>query len=394
MTDQHRAYEIVVFGATGFTGRLVAHYLARRPTAPPLRWAIAGRNADKLAALHAELVAINPACTTVGRIMADSADRSSLEAMTAQSAVVLTTVGPYAQYGLPLVQACIATQTAYADITGEPAFVQRLLDEYDTSARAAGVRIVNCCGFDSVPHDLGAYFTVRQLPAGQALTVEGFVSGSGSFSGGTWHSAIGALANLRQTLNSTPPRPPATDDRQVRGIRGRVHYASAVNGWAVPLPTIDPQIVLRSARALPVYGPDFRYGHYVRIGRWWTLAGGAVALAGVVALAQLPPTRRLLLRVAQPGDGPDAATRARSHFRVTFVGQSGARRVITEVRGGDPGYDETAKMVAEAALALARDGAALTPVYGVLTTAEVMAEPLLARLQAAGISFNVVSDSG
>jgi short subunit dehydrogenase-like uncharacterized protein len=388
MSASERSYDVVVFGATGFTGRLAAEYLARKGLETPIRWAIAGRSAARLAEVRAALAAIDPACASLGILEASSGDPASLERMARQARVILTTVGPYAEHGEPLVAACIKEGAHYVDITGEPDFVDGLLDRHHASARAAGVRIVNCCGFDSIPHDLGALFTVKQLPAGAPMTVEGFVQAKGTFSGGTWQSAIGAMGNLRGRPKR--PREEATSGRKVRGIKPRIRHEARLGAWVCPMPTIDPQIVLRSARALEAYGPDFRYGHYVQIRSALTLAGLVVGVGAVVALAQIPPARELLRKVRGSGEGPSEAERASGRFRVTFFGEGGGQRVVTRVSGGDPGYTETAKMVAESALCLAFDGDRLSSPGGVLTTAVAMGDVLIDRLQKVGIRFEVI----
>jgi short subunit dehydrogenase-like uncharacterized protein len=394
MSTSERSYDVVVFGATGFTGRLAAEYLARKGREEPVRWAIAGRSAPRLAEVKAALTAIDPACASLGVLEATSNDPASLERLAAQTRVVLTTVGPYAEHGEPLVAACIKEGTDYVDITGEPDFVDGLLDRHHAAARARGVRIVSCCGFDSIPHDLGALFTVEQLPRAAPITVEGFVRAKGTFSGGTWQSAIGAMGNLLGRAKR--PREQASSGRTVRGIKPRIRHELRLGAWVCPLPTIDPQIVLRSARALDAYGPDFRYGHYVQVRSALSVAGLVFGVGAVVALAQIAPARELLRKVRGSGEGPSAEERAKGSFQVTFHGTSGAHRVVTQVSGGDPGYTETAKMVAESALCLALDGEKLSPRSssgGVLTPAEAMGDVLIARLQKAGIRFEVLEKS-
>ena len=391
MSTSERSYAIVVFGATGFTGRLAAEYLARKGREEPLRWAIAGRSAAKLAEVKAALTAIDPACASLGVLEATSNDPASLSRMAAQTRVVLTTVGPYAEHGEPLVAACIKEGTDYVDITGEPDFVDGLLDRHHAAARARGVRIVSCCGFDSIPQDLGALFTVEQLPRDAPITLEGFVRAKGSFSGGTWQSAVGVMANLRS--RSKRPREQASSGREVRAIKPRIHHEGSLGAWACPMPTIDPQIILRSARALDVYGPDFRYGHYLQVRSGLSLAGLVVGVGAVVALAQIPPARELLRKIRGSGEGPSVEERAKGSFKVTFHGTSGDHRVVTRVSGGDPGYTETAKMVAESALCLALDSERLSSHSaqgGVLTPAEAMGDVLIERLQKVGIRFEVL----
>jgi short subunit dehydrogenase-like uncharacterized protein len=385
--EASRPYEIVVYGATGFTGQLVAQYLAEN--APrDLRWAIAGRNRGKL-----EEVRRSTGRDDLPIVIASIDDEDSLLAMARSTRVVLTTVGPYAELGEPVVRNAIDGGADYVDITGEPEFVDMTLARYDDRAKAAGVRIVSCCGFDSIPHDLGALFAVRalsKLVTQEPIRVEGFVRTRGTFSGGTWQSAIGAFSKMRHAFRARAPKESATGGRHVRGLAPRVHWEPRIEAYAVPLPTIDPQVVLRSARRLDVYGPDFRYGHYARVKNLSTIVGGAVGIGALVALAQLKPTREMLLKVRGSGDGPSPAERARSWFEVTMLAraQSGTE-VRAVVRGKDPGYDETAKMISEAALCLARDRARLPDVRGVLTTAVAMGDTLIERLQRAGITFEI-----
>lgn len=381
--DESREFDLVAFGATGFTGQLVATYLATHG-GERLRWAIAGRNLDKLQALHARLgLAESVAC-----VVADSGDPSSLRAMAERARVVLTTVGPYLRYGNPLVDACVEAGTDYVDITGEPEFVNGLIERHGERARERGLRIVSCCGFDSIPHDLGAYMMVRELPPEAEVELRGYVSARGTFSGGTWTSAIEAMGRARQQVRS-PRLPTIGEGRQVRGLGARPHYAPAVRGWVAPLPTIDPQIVLRSARALPMYGKKFRYGHFLRVGNLISLGVTGLGVGTVFTLAQLRATRRLLLKYRQSGDGPPPEVRAKSRFRVTFVAQTAERTLTGTVSGGDPGYDETAKMVSEAALCLAHDRQELPQAYGVITTAQAMGDRLIERLRAADMRFEV-----
>ncbi len=384
-----REFDVVLYGATGFTGGLCADYLARRPGEH--RFAISGRNQEKLEKVRDRVK--NDCGVEPGIIIANSADPASLTAMAARGKVVATTVGPYAKYGEPLVKACIEAGTDYADITGEPQFVDRIIERYHEEAKDRGLRLVSCCGFDSVPHDLGAYLCARELPSDAPMTVEGVVRSKGTFSGGTWHSAINAFSNFREHLDarkkSARSRGPATSTRRVGNVKkGGVRYDPRVKGWLVPLPTIDPEIVKRSARGLDLYGPEFRYGHYARVKKLPTVIGGAVGVGGLFALAQFGPTKNLLLKVKDPGEGPSAEERASAWFEVTFFGEAGGKQVRAKVAGRDPGYDETAKMLSECALCLAFDRERLNR-WGVVTPAEAMAEPLIERLRDRGMTLEV-----
>ena len=386
-----RPHDIVVFGATGFAGRLTAEYLAHHAPAG-CRWALAGRNPAKLAAVRDALAEIDPACAELPLLTADVEDERSLRAVAESTRVVVTTVGPYVLYGDGLVAACAAAGTDYLDLTGEPEFVNVSYVRHHRTALDSGARLIHAAGFDSVPHDLGAYFTVQQLPDDVPLKVSGYVRASAAFSGGTFHSMVTAASRARQNVvasrerRQSEPRPDG--GRAARARLGRLHRDPVESGWAVPLPTVDPQIVTRSARALERYGPDFTYSHYVSVPHLYTVAGGAVGLGAVLAAAQVPPARRVMLGRIKAGDGPSAEKRARSWFTVTFVGEGGGERVITRVSGGDPGYDETAKMLAESALCLAED--TLPKTAGQVTTAAAMGDALIDRLRKAGMGFEIL----
>ncbi|MFJ8198131.1 saccharopine dehydrogenase family protein [Streptomyces sp. NPDC096152] len=387
MSRTDRPYDLVLFGATGFVGTLTAEYLAAHAPAS-LRWAIAGRSERRLQELRERL----PGGASVGVLRADVADPASLRELARQARVVATTVGPYVTYGEELVAACADRGTDYLDLTGEPEFVDLVYVRHDARARETGARLLHACGFDSVPHDLGAYFTVQQLPEGVPLTVDGFVRADAAFSGGTFASALNQFARPGRMLAAARDRArhePRLLGRRASAPTGAPRFAKEVGAWALPLPTIDPQIVRRSARALERYGPDFRYRHYAAVAHLPVAVGGVAAVGALAAAAQLPPARRWLSGRLRPGEGPSAEKRARSWFSVRFVGEGGGRRVCTEVAGGDPGYDETAKMFAEAAMSLVLDD--LPSTAGQVTTAVAMGDALIDRLRAAGITFRVAA---
>ncbi|MFG2888881.1 saccharopine dehydrogenase family protein [Streptomyces sp. NPDC048248] len=387
-----RAHDLVLYGATGFAGALTAEYLARHAPAD-CRWALAGRNTEKLGRLRDRLAAIDPACADLPLLRADSADAESLRALAEDTRVLATTVGPYLLHGEPLVAACAEAGTDYVDLTGEPEFIDRMFLRYDAKARASGARLVHACGFDSVPPDLGVHFTVGLLPSDVPLRIDGFVRTNATFSGGTLASALTvasrpvAMARAARERRRAEPGP---EGRTVRAPFGPPVRSAEAKVWGVPLPTLDPQVVARSAAALDAYGPDFRYRHFAGV-RWLPIAvGGALGAGALAAIAQVPPARRWVSGRLEPGDGPSQERRAKSWFSVRFVATGGGRKLVTEVSGGDPGYDETAKMLAESALSLAFDD--LPERSGQLTTAVAMGDALTARLQKAGMSFRVVGE--
>jgi short subunit dehydrogenase-like uncharacterized protein len=385
-----RPYDVVVFGATGYTGGLTAEYLARHAPAGT-RWALAGRNRDKLEAVRARLAAISPACAQLELLHADATDAASLKKVAESARVIITTVGPYILHGEPLVAACAAAGTDYVDLTGEPEFVDLMWLRYHEQAVKSGARIVHCCGFDSIPHDLGAYFTVQQLPEGTPLKVEGFVRAGGTFSAGTYHSAINAFHRARlyaKTRKERQAREARPANRRISAVKSGVHYEKDLGAWAVPFPTIDPQVVRRSAAALDRYGPDFSYGHYVALKRFALVAGMLGGVSALFTLAQFKLTRDWLLSKKSSGEGPTPEQREKAWFKVRFRGEGGGQRVVTEVSGGDPGYGETSKMLAESALCLAYDD--VPKRGGQSTPAAAMGNALIERLKKNGIKFAVL----
>ncbi|AVZ38708.1 MULTISPECIES: trans-acting enoyl reductase family protein [unclassified Dietzia] len=387
----HRPFDIVVYGATGYTGGLVADYLMRNLPEGGA-WAVAGRSRVKLDALVARLSAEMPDVPAPGIVVADTGDPESLADMAGSARVVLTTVGPYLEYGEPLVAACAEAGTDYVDLTGEPEFADRMYLEYHDTAVASGARIIHACGFDSIPHDLGVYYTMKQVPEGVPVAVYGAVHADAQFSGGTYHSAIGQFARLRQAARTAKARRAKegrVEGRRIKSVTGKPHHDSVLGRWLVPLPTIDPQIVLRSAAALESYGPDFSYAHYASVKSPLTATAGMVGVGALAVGAQIGPIRSQLLKRIDRGAGPSESRRARSSFDVTFVALAGGRRVVTRVCGGDPGYTETSMMIAESALCLAFDE--LSALAGQLTTAQAMGDALLARVERGGLTFEVLS---
>lgn len=385
-------FDIVLFGATGFTGGLTAEYLARHAPAR-LTWALAGRNVGKLEKVRDRLAAIDPRLESMELLVADTTDPASLTAVAERARVVITTVGPYLEHGEPLVAACAATGTDYVDLTGEPEFVDRMYVAHHDAAVASGARIVHSCGFDSIPHDLGALFTVQQLDTSGPVTVRGVARSNGTFSGGTFHSAMGAMSRARQMKAAFDERRKKEGKpvgRKSRAVAGKPHRDKVLGYWLLPLPTIDPQVVQRSGAALATYGPDFRYSHYAGTKTLRYAAGGAVGVGGLALAAQVKPVRELLKKRVPQGEGPSEERRRKTWFTVDFVGEAAGKTVHTRVSGGDPGYTETAKMLAESALCLALDKNPETS--GQVTPAVAMGENLLARLQSAGMKFEVVKD--
>ncbi|MET1134223.1 MAG: saccharopine dehydrogenase NADP-binding domain-containing protein [Aeromicrobium sp.] len=377
--------DLTLFGATGFTGGLTADYLAVH-LPPDATWAIAGRSRAKLEQIAERIAATGREAPAI--VVADLADDASMAAMAAGTRVLISTVGPYLEHGEPAVKAAAEAGIDYVDLTGEPQFVDEMFLKYHETAVSTGARLVHACGFDSIPYDLGVFYTVQQLPVDAPITIKGYIRAKASFSAGTYHSALGQIGQFRGSKAAAKQRRAREGrptGRRVRG-GGRVGRAEPpVKGFGVPLPTLDPQIVLRSARALDRYGPEFTYEHHAHFRTRRMMALAAPVLGAVAVGAQIPPVRALLAKLKAAGDGPSEEQRAKSWFTLTLVGLSGDTKVVTTVRGGDPGYTETSKMLAESAMCLAYDD--LPEVSGQTTTAVAMGAALINRLQNSGIDF-------
>ena len=391
MTDARR-FDVVLFGATGFTGGLVADYLARASLGEKFRWALAGRNAAKLEQVRAKVAAVAGAVLPE-IVTADVADARSIAALAGSTTAVITTVGPYWLYGEPLVKACAEAGTHYVDLTGEPQFVHLMRERYDAVARRTGARIVNSCGFESIPPDmtvLHALGLLRQRLGEKAfgdadVVVKGGVEGGGGFSGGTWHSAVEAMASARQWWRQRPV--PVRDN--VHAVQKPFFHERNWQRWGLLMPTIDPEVVRHTARVRGDYGRSFSYGHYIVMKNPLMLAGLAAGVGGIFTLAQFAPTKAWLLRQKSPGEGPDEAQREAGWFHMNVTAEAAGATVVCRMSGGDPGYGDTAKMLAEAGLCLALDKT-LPAVAGVITPASAMGEALFPRLKRAGMRFETL----
>jgi short subunit dehydrogenase-like uncharacterized protein len=391
MTDARR-FDVVLFGATGFTGGLVADYLARASLREKFRWALAGRNAGKLEEVRAKVAALAGA-TPPEIIHADVADAASMDALAAATTAVITTVGPYWLYGEPLVRACAGAGTHYIDLTGEPQFVHLMREKYDAVAKKTGARIVNSGGFESIPPDMAVLHAIgllRQRLGEKAfneadVVVRGGVEGGGGFSGGTWHSAVEAMASARQWWRQRPA--PARDN--VHAVKQLFFHEKHWQRWALLMPTIDPEVVRHSARVRGDYGRSFSYGHYIVMKNPLMLAGLAAGVGGIFTLAQFGPTKAWLLRQKQPGEGPSETQREAGWFHMNVTAEAAGATVVCRLSGGDPGYGDTAKMLAEAGLCLALDRN-LPDAAGVITPASAMGEALFPRLRQAGLRFETL----
>ena len=406
-----RDIDIVLFGASGFVGRLTAAHLATHAPAGT-RIALAGRSPERLAAVARDL---GPVAADWSLVVADASDETSLRRMAESTHVLVSTVGPYLRHGLPLVQACARAGTHYADLTGEVLFARASIDAADETARSTGARIVHSCGFDSVPSDLALLLAHQWAQAEDAgpltsATLE-VLSARGGFSGGTIDSLRLQLDTARrdpraQQLVADPyalsPDRTAEPDLgpQHDTFRPRPRRRGAALEWVAPfvMASYNTRVVRRSNALLDhAYGPRLRYAEVMTFsGRTAALQASAVAgfLAGVTGLLAVPPLRPLVdAALPSPGAGPTERTRREGHFRVRVDArtESGRRATVTVAAQGDPGYAATAVMLGESALALAVDGDRLPARAGVLTPATGIGTPLVERLRCRGFTLDVTA---
>lgn len=405
-----RSYDVVLYGASGFVGQQTVQYFLRHPAAAQVRWAIAGRNRQKLEAVRDKFGA------TIDVLVADSQDQSAIDAIVAQTRVLLTTAGPFALYGNALVDACVRYQTHYVDITGETPWVKTLIDRYHDQAAVDGTRIIPCCGFDSVPSDLGAYLVVRQMQHNWGVScrqVNAYFQASGGFNGGTLASAFNlydsqAAAQMQQPFLLNPPTaaPPPEDDRnrdpQIPA------FDAELNTWVAPffMSPVNTRIVRRSSALADQwqesYGTDFTYQEYLKFDQplAWLKASSITAGLALFAGALLQPQLRSLLHpfLPQPGSGPSEQTMNEGWFSCELIGTAADGR---QMRGlirdqGDPGNRATVKFVCESALSLALQFEQLPGGQtrgGILTPATGLGQVLAERLRQAGMTVEVTEKS-
>ncbi|NYG05628.1 short subunit dehydrogenase-like uncharacterized protein [Phycicoccus badiiscoriae] len=398
--NEPRPYDVVVFGATGFVGRLVAAYLAEHAPAD-VRIALAGRSRQRLEEVRAGLPA---AAHDWPLVTADVADPASLRELAASTTAVASTVGPYLRYGLPLVQACADAGTHYADLTGEVLFVRAAIDAVDARARETGARIVTACGYDSIPSDLGVLLLHERAvadAAGGLLDTTLHARSKGGLSGGTIDSsraqleAVGEDRTLRKVLFDPYALSP---DRSAEPELGSERDPSSVftdsetGEWVGPfiMASFNTRIVRRSnALRDHAYGRRFRYREVSSYGRGLRGRRRATLFTAVMGLAFAglanPRTRPLFDALApSPGEGPSEENRRSGWFsmKIRTTTETGRRYLATVSAQGDPGYAATAVMLGEAALCLALDGDRLPQAAGVLTPATAMGDALVERLRA------------
>ena len=412
-SESTRPYAVVLYGATSFVGQITAHYLTKflsdnkNKDGSDIAWAIAGRDEDKLNKLQSELK--NP----VDIIIANSKDAASLDAMTEQTQVIISTVGPYLKYGEPLIKSCTKNGTDYVDLTGEAIFIKDMMDKYQDDAKQSGARIVNSCGFDSIPSDLGVYFTQTKAEEafGETCNVinmrvkaaKGGISGGTIASMGTIFEEAGEDKSRRKQV-ANPYL--LNDDKDVPNVRqdnvSKPEYDSNHKRWLAPfvMASINTRIVHRSNQLLSYeYGRDFKYDEamWMKDGIKGKLSSYAMSagLFGFATAMMIKPSRELLSKHVLPkaGSGPSKEDQDNGYFDIRHFGHTAKKDSITvKVTGDkDPGYGSTSRMLSQAALCLAQDVSKDDVGGGFWTPAAAMGDKLISRLEAhAGLSFEVI----
>lgn len=403
-------YDIIIFGATGFVGKIMTRYMAQHVN-NGLRWAIAGRSKAKLEKLQTHTSELNSE-NRPDIFIADAKDDAQLKKLCERTRVIVSTVGPFALFGEPLIKACVEVGTDYCDITGEPHWILQMISRYQQQALQSGARIVNCCGFDSIPSDLGVYFT--QKHAEEKFTVPcnqinmRVTQLKGAFSGGTYASLINAIKEisktpaLRQAMSTPYALCPSNHTFSTQQTQHRyAAYDELTESWLAPfvMEGINTKIVHRSNALLGNrYGSEFKYDEAILTGtgrRGRKRASRmAIASGALIVAAAISPLRWLLERffIPKPGEGPSQQQQDEGKYCLSFVGRlPGNKRINCTVSGDkDPGYGSTAKMLAQAATCLALDIPKQEPAGGFWTPATIFGDKLIDRLQAhAGISFDI-----
>ena len=368
----NKKYDIVVYGATGFTGQLVCEYLSSHDEIDKVNWAIAGRNIERLNLISEKY-------SNVDIIHASSDDPNSLDEMCVQAKLILTTVGPYDLYGEPLINSCINNKSHYVDLTGEPQFVHRMVDKYNNKAIEQNVAIVNCCGFESIPPDVGTYHSVKQLKS-KSIEVNYFLQTRGTISGGTWASFLNSIISKQPIIKI---RSTTKNKKKAK----KLYYNKDLGKWAMIFPVIDKQIVMRSSKSSSQYGENFNFNEYMLSKSYMRLIVLLLGIISVSFLAKFKIFRNWLISLRPSGSGPNKEQRENNWFKATIIAKGNSKTITTIIKGKDPGYGETSKFISEMALCIILDYDKLNSSSGFLTPVQCSKGLLIERLRKAGISI-------
>tara|TARA_Y100000991_G_scaffold214308_1_gene201749 strand:- start:1295 stop:2509 length:1215 start_codon:yes stop_codon:yes gene_type:complete len=394
--------DLVIWGATGFTGQLVCEYIARSYDSKDLNWTIAGRNEEKLLKLKNRLNINNPI------LIGNSNDKSSLEKICGKTKVICSTVGPYAIHGTELIHACVKMKTNYCDISGETQWIRKIIDTYHEKAKSLKIKIVNSCGFDSIPSDMGVYFCQSNYykeNGEYAHAINMRVAGmKGGFSGGTYNSLTNVMHEasvnkfVRKTLNNPYGLNPISeqsgpDKKDLRSVT----YDKEAKSWIAPfvMAGINTKIVRRSNALFNYkYGKSFLYSEALLVGDG--ILGKIIGYLSLIPILMVIQKKGSIIKrivdlfVPKAGQGPSKKQRENGFYNLKFYFNSNRKKYLAKVTGDmDPGYGSTSKMLAECAVCLAIDDTS-NKNYGVITPSVAFEENILQRLQNnAGLKFSI-----
>jgi short subunit dehydrogenase-like uncharacterized protein len=411
MQDTSPKFDIIIFGATSFVGQILTRYMLNQfAVGGELKWAIAGRSQNKLSELKLSLGTAGEALDT---LVADAADEDSLHSMCLSTRVIISTVGPYALYGEPLVKVCVALGTDYCDLTGEVQWIAKMLERYEDEAKKSGARIVNSCGFDSVPSDLGVYFLQHHANQKFGQTCSSIKMRVKKMKGAASGGTVASMTNIFKEVASNPAlrkvlaNPyaicPSDHGNTVRQDNmNRPQYDDDFNSWVAPfvMAVINTRIVHRSNTLVEGgYSQHFDYNEAMLTGKGLMgsgiAAGVGVGLGGFAMAAVIPPTRWVMEKfiLPKPGEGPSIDAQEKGFYDLRFYGKTDdGQEIRCKVTGDqDPGYGSTAKMLGQAAACLAQDISKDDVQGGFWTPASVFGTQLITRLEKhAGLTFEVI----
>ena len=369
-----KKYDIIVWGASGFTGKLICDYLANHNDINNIKWAIAGRNKEKLSRIAEKY--------SLKYYLADSFDSDSLDKLSSKSRLIITTVGPYSSYGEKLVASCIKNNTHCLDLTGEPEFVKKISMKYKESACNSNAIIMHSCGFESVPSDLGAYITVKELSQNN-IDLTYYLKTKGMISGGTWASFLNSISSGFSQVESIKSERNTAPSKTLR----KIFYSKRFEKWAMIFPVIDKYLVMKSSKNVEGYGENFNFNLYTLQKSLFSIILLIIGIASLTFLSKIKFIKNFLLSRIPSGTGPSREQRKKHWFQVNIIGKTKDIEVLTTISGGDPGYEETAKFISETALCIITQEEQLLSRKGILTLVECTGDLMKERLEKAGINI-------
>ena len=365
-----RKYDIIIFGASGFTGKLVCEYFFKSNDATNITWAIAGRDENKLKEVSKKY--------NVDYFLADSFDLNSLNHICSLSKLIISTVGPYMIYGENLLYACIENSTHYLDLTGEPQFVTNMYKKYRYKAIKNKSIVIHCCGFESIPADIGVNETLKHFNEDN-IDITFYLKTKGSISGGTWASFLNSISKPESLAMK---RIKSKTKKQIS--KQKIFFSKRFNRWVLTFPVIDKYIVYKSINSLNKF-KNVHFAQYVIQKSFFRMLILIKSIFFISILSKINVIKNYLLSLLPSGKGPSLEKRKNSWFHITITGKSKNKTTTTVIKGGDPGYGETSKFISETAFSIILNFDELLSNKGILTPMECTGDILTQRLKKSGI---------